>query len=103
MNHKHLTLAADFLSQCSDELSNNGCNDWYYPENWTEEEKITFCREYYEWNGDADDFDCSDLTLPDFAVAAFLAHKFKKFAEIQENNHKFCNLPHYQGLTTTLN
>lgn len=75
MSHKELILAAEFLEQYSDDLSDNGCNDWEYPDDWTEQEKIDFCREYHDFNKSPEDFDPDDLTLPDFAVASFLAHK----------------------------
>lgn len=81
MNHKELILAAEFLEQHSDDLSDNGCNDWEYPDDWTEQEKIDFCRKYHSFNKSPEDFDPDDLTLPDFAVASFLAHKLTLQAE----------------------
>lgn len=79
MNHKELILAAEFLEQHSDDLSDNGCNDWEYPDDWTEQEKIDFCREYHNFNKSPEDFNPEDLTLPDFAVASFLAHKLSNY------------------------
>jgi len=93
MNHKELTLAAEFLEQHSDDLSDNGCNDWKYPDDWTEQEKIDFCREYYEWRRGEEYFNRSDLSLPDFAVAEFLAHKLI----LQAEHEKKMNEVDYQS------
>lgn len=80
MNEKTLLLVSDLLELASDELSNNGCNDWDFPKGWTKAEKQEFVRSYHEWNGDPEEYDPSDLTLPDWAVASYLSHLVKEFA-----------------------
>lgn len=76
MNAKEMLLASEFMKDHSRELGSNGCNDWEFPKSWTHDEKISFVREYHAWNGDS--FDERHLSLPDFAVAAFLAHKLSR-------------------------
>ena len=77
MNNKEKLIAASMLKELSSKLGNECCNDWYFPESWTENEKICFVSEYHEWNGDPEEFDARRLILPDFAVASFLAHKIR--------------------------
>ena len=79
MNTKEKQLAAKMLEMASDEFSNHGCNDvensvW---KGWSKEERMTFVKEYHEWNGDPEEFDSKYLHLPDFAIFSFLAHKLE--------------------------
>ncbi|WP_396180215.1 hypothetical protein [Flavobacterium sp.] len=74
MNEKQKVLASVMLDKYSIVLASNVCNDWHYPENWTEQEKAEFCKGYHDWNGDPEEFDLDNLHLPDFGVAAYLAH-----------------------------
>ena len=80
MNAKEKLLAAKFLDSASDSLSNNGCNDWDFPDDWTQEERSKFVEEYYVFNQTPEDFDMDplNLNLPDFDVIAFLAHKLRE-------------------------
>jgi len=80
VNEKTLLLAADFLKLASDELSNNGCNDWDFPKGWTKSEKKEFVKSYYEHNGTPEEYDPNDLTLPDWAAASYLSYLVKEFA-----------------------
>jgi hypothetical protein len=77
MNPKELRLAASLLKSASNEFSNNGCNDWSFPKNWSQAERVEFAREYHKWNKSMDDFDedDEDPTLADFAVMEFIASK----------------------------
>jgi len=75
IKQKEKLLIIRFLEQASDEYSNRTCNDWKFPSDWTKEEKIEFCKEFHEWNGDSEEFNEDNLRLPDFAVMSFLAHK----------------------------
>jgi hypothetical protein len=77
MNQKEKKVAAELLRTASEQFSNHGCNDWNYPKDWTEDEKLQFVREYHEWNGDPEDFDPEFLFLQDWAVMSFLAHKLE--------------------------
>lgn len=78
LSKKELALIVQFLDQFADELGNNGCNDWDFPEDWTEKEQKTFVKQYHAWNGDPEEFDEEHLNLPDFAVVGFLKHKIEK-------------------------
>lgn len=71
MNAKELSLLIPFLDDYEQQLSNN----WEFPENWSIEEKRAFVKAYHDYNGDPHEYDENDLTLPDFAVVAFLASK----------------------------
>lgn len=74
MNEKQKKLAAAMLNEYSSALANKCCNDWDFPEDWSFEENAEFCKGYHEWNGDPEEFNEAWLELPDFAVAAYLAH-----------------------------
>ncbi len=74
MNEKENKLVASMLSDYSGVLGNRSCNDWSFPEDWSHEEKSEFCWSYHNWNGDLEEFSEEHLHLPDFAVAAYLAH-----------------------------
>ncbi|MBL4886752.1 MAG: hypothetical protein JKY95_19775 [Planctomycetaceae bacterium] len=73
MNNKCNLLAAQMLADYCDKLSDNCCNDWEYPDDWTLEEKQKFKKDYHDWNGDPEVYDDDHLNLPDFAVAALLS------------------------------
>ena len=73
MTSKERKLAAEMLEDHADVLGNRGCNDWKYPEDWTSDECIDFSRRFHEWNRDPEEFDIEHISLPDFAVAGFLA------------------------------
>lgn len=74
MNEQHKKLAAAMLSDYADILGWNACNDWDFPENWTNQEKAEFCKGYHDWNGDPEEFDPDCLILPDYAAAEYIAH-----------------------------
>ncbi len=75
MNAKEQKLAAKMINDYSDKLSNNGCNDWDFQKDWSEQEKRTFIREYHDWNGDPEEYDQNSLFIQNDSVAAFLASK----------------------------
>ena len=77
MNDKEKLIAASMLKELSSKLGNECCNDWSFPASWSEDEKITFVKEYHDWNGDPEEFLETHLHLPDFCVASFLAHKLR--------------------------
>ena len=72
---KEKALIVSFLDVLSEILSSNCCNDWSFPEDWSQAEKYNFVREYHEYNGDPETFDGNHLHLPDFSVISLLAHK----------------------------
>ena len=74
MNEKIKRLIAETLSDYSNQLEFSGCNDWSFPNGWTHQEKVSFCKGYHDWNGDPEEFNEESLWLPDFAVADYLAH-----------------------------
>lgn len=67
-------LAADFLRELSNVQGNAGCNDWKFPESWTQQMKEEFTKGYHRYNNSPDDFDPDFLVLPDFAVTSYLAY-----------------------------
>ena len=74
INEKEKQLAAQMLEDFSSVLGRNVCNDFDFPDDWSAEEVNAFCKKYHEWNGDADEIQEPNISLPDYAVAAFLAH-----------------------------
>ena len=78
MGPKEKILAAQMLETASQVFSGRNCNDWDFPEGWTEEEKISLCREFHEFNGDTDLIDIDeDYFLPDWCVMLLLANKLR--------------------------
>lgn len=91
MNKKHVLLAASFLASASERLSLNGCNDWDWPVDWTEEERKEFATIMVSDNvgRNPEDFteedkqDVEELTKhgpPDWWVALVLGKILKKGA-----------------------
>lgn len=75
MNNKEKEMLKALIDDAVDTLSNKGCNDWNFPDDWTKEEKIVFVKEYHDWNGDPEEFDENFLYLQDASVLSFLASK----------------------------
>jgi hypothetical protein len=76
LNHEHhkvRQLAATFLDDYSDSLSNAGCNDWKFPLDWTTAERQEFCRMFHELNGDPENYNPNRLVLDDHCVAWLLS------------------------------
>lgn len=71
-HEKCVALAASMLLEYADVLGNRVCNDWEFPDGWTEAEKAAFVRAYHEKNGDPENFDPSRLIIHDYSVAWFL-------------------------------
>lgn len=63
-------LASDLLDLASDEFANHRCNDWDYPEGWTQEERDEFAKAYCDWSGAQYR---PGMSLGDNGVMAFLA------------------------------
>ena len=78
MNTKEKLLSAKLLKDAAIEYATHGCNDWEFPPDWTEEEKVKLMKEYHDWNGDPHEFSSKLLYLPDYAVMSFLAHKLNQ-------------------------
>ena len=86
MNNKETKLLIDFLEEYSERLSNDGCNDWYFPNNWSFEERKQFEKEFYEYNGSTEDFDPkSPPFLGNSCAVDLLIHKLKSSLEIPKN------------------
>ncbi|MBV9186627.1 MAG: hypothetical protein JO093_13480 [Acidobacteria bacterium] len=76
MTPKELDLAADMLSDYADKLSNASCNDWEWPEEWTQEEAKDFAARLWSWfTDDGSAFPERDgwPVLSDSWVAGYLA------------------------------
>lgn len=56
MTAKQLKLAGEMLALAADQFSNHGCNDWEWPETWTQDERDAFAKAYHEYNGDLENF-----------------------------------------------
>lgn len=44
MNPKWLKLAGEMLAEYADRLSNDGCNDWEWPADWTKADRLEFAK-----------------------------------------------------------
>lgn len=77
MNANEQILASKMLEEFSDILAGRGCNDFNFPDSWTEEEKEVFVRDFHVWNGDPEEFDKDNWYISNFCVAMFLSEKLK--------------------------
>ncbi len=78
MNEKEMKLALDFLDKYEDVCSDEMCNDYWFPKNWTEQEQIQLCKEYHEYNGDPEEFEGAN-DLNNFMVVAIIAAKLRNY------------------------
>jgi hypothetical protein len=79
MTTAELELFRILLNGCSENLSNNSCND--FPElqqHMPKEELVKFVKKAYEDNGTPQDFDENHLYLPDWWVFSILKKKALK-------------------------
>jgi hypothetical protein len=79
MTRKEKLLIAKFLDLAADEFGNHGCNDveksiW---DGWTIAERRKFVKEYYEYNGEPEEYDPDNLHLPDFCIMDYGAAKLR--------------------------
>lgn len=81
MNKKEAILAAKMLDEFSEMLGGQCCNDWEFPNDWNLLEKTSFVKEFHDYNGDPEEFDINNISLPDFCVANFLSHKLKELTK----------------------
>jgi len=77
LTEKELKLLVRFLNDYSNKCWNSGCNDvdeemW---SGWIKEERQEFLKEFYEYNGDPENYNPEFLYLPDYATIDFLAYK----------------------------
>ena len=80
-NKKELELLMKFLDELDDVFSCAGCNDWDFPADWTNEEKIKFVKEFHNYNGDPEEFDEEFLHMADFSVLGLLKKKLENHFE----------------------
>lgn len=78
VSSKEKHIIAEFMKEYSERLGNDGCNDWYFPTDWTVAEKQQFIKEYYAWNGTPEEYSKNHLHLPNFAAISFLAYRIEK-------------------------
>ena len=81
MNKKELALASQFMIHYSNRLAGSRCNDWKFPEDWTEQERYDFVKEFWEFNGTPEVFNPKDLTLDNVMVTSLLAEKLYKMLD----------------------
>lgn len=87
MNKKEIALLIEFLKEYSDRLSNDGCNDWYFPDDWSVLERQQFVKEFHEHNGELEYFDPEDINpfIQNGCAVDLLIHKLKSSLEIPKN------------------
>lgn len=86
MDKKVFELVAKFLSDYSEVLGRNSCNDWSFPDDWTLEEKQEFVSKMYLQNGDPENYNPSSLHVPDFWVASFLSFVILEISKMSDIN-----------------
>lgn len=74
-----LRLTATLLRQASEEFSNHGANEVSESlfEKWHPEYRKRFVQDFHKWNGTEDEFDSENLSIPDYALMSFLAHRLE--------------------------
>jgi hypothetical protein len=73
--HRALT---DLVESASNQLSNNGCDDFDLSEYLDNDEVNAVVSQYHAWNGDPHEYDPGKnnrLAVPDWALLKFLVHK----------------------------
>lgn len=70
---KWVRLAAILLDQAADRYGNDICNDWEFPDEWTREDRELAVQEYHEWNGDPEEVEPGEDSLPNFCAMFFAA------------------------------
>ncbi len=80
MNIKEKELTSKILKLASEHFSSHGCNDVddSVYEGWTLEERQNFVKEFYEWNGDPEEYRPDFLNVYDYSLMSFLAYKLLK-------------------------
>lgn len=86
VTRKELEIIASLLEGHSDHLSNQCCNDYEWPCNWTDEEKTKFTKEYHDWNGDPEEYTEGDILNSNFSVASFLSSKIEQQGKLVADN-----------------
>jgi len=77
MTNNEKKLASKMLELLSDILGKRGCNDFEFPESWSEDEVKSFVKDFHEWNGDPEEFSEDRLYIQDYSVAGLLSEKLK--------------------------
>lgn len=78
LNQNELEILDQFLDELSDRFRNDGCNDWDFPKNWTEEEKRKFVKEFHAWNGDPEEYNPNFLVLMNFSALSMIRRRLKQ-------------------------
>lgn len=86
---RYLKLAADLLDQASEEFSGHGCNDVYFPENWTRKQRRQATKEMYldafKSNEEFEEEDCEEEDFKntcDWMLMSFMANKLRELAKL---------------------
>lgn len=81
---KWLALAADMLDLASEKFGCHGCNDWAFPRDWSEAERVEFADAVETWNSDGLEEGYPANPPPaDYQVMAFLAARLREEAKAE--------------------
>lgn len=80
MKKNELELAAEMLELASDTFSNHGCNDYYLPEKWSQDECDEFMLAMETWNRSPENYSPGCRVTDDWMVMSYLAAKVKQLA-----------------------
>jgi len=78
---KWFKLAGELLQEFSDQLSNNGCNDWNFPRGWNKSEQQELVKAMNDDNNSPEEYDHKRLDVPDWWVAVFLGKKLVELGQ----------------------
>ncbi len=85
MTRKELEVAAEMLRLAADQFSHHGCNDWQFPDHWTQEEcdKVTLAMAVA--SGDPESHEPGRRDAMDWWVMDYLAGRLDAIAaEVSE-------------------
>ena len=77
ITEKETKLLQALICEASDGISNRSCNDWRFPDDWTNEERGKLLEEYCAWNGEPENYpdECDFKIFTDWAMLNFLSSK----------------------------
>lgn len=97
MNKKYIELLLQMLEDYSNELGNNGCNDFWFPENWTDEDIIDFKTKYMsEITKEREEEITTKRTDYDFCVVEGLKNMIRQISKEIAHTPEF-QLPSRKG------
>lgn len=77
LTKQEIEIAATLLDMASEQFSNHGCNDFEFPESWTQQQCDDFTLAMHKWNGDPEEHEPGSRFTMDWFAMDFLAAKLR--------------------------